>query len=184
MSPSPRIEGVLEIRSSAGSFIAALRRRVAAGLLSGGPGPRQNYEVVDRGEHGIGVRAVDWLTAINVGLNELDLDLSEPGTLRFRLRYPRWAAYCCAVCAALGIVGIGLLLTVDLRRLIANHPKWWLPGLTPEQNVLVAWGNVLFWGFVWPWILVAKHKPPLQQLLARLIADIDADAVDAMSDAG
>jgi hypothetical protein len=33
-----------------------------------------------------------------------------------------------------------------------------------------------FWGFVWPWILIALHQKPLHQLMRRLIGDIDGSA--------
>jgi hypothetical protein len=33
---------------------------------------------------------------------------------------------------------------------------------------------VLFWGFVWPWLLVALHKRPVRRLLERIIAEVDA----------
>lgn len=33
-----------------------------------------------------------------------------------------------------------------------------------------------FWGFRWPWLLVAFHKRPLHHLMDRLIAEVDAAA--------
>jgi hypothetical protein len=49
-----------------------------------------------------------------------------------------------------------------------------IPGLSIEQHVLVAWAMVVFWGFVWPWLLIALHKRPLRRLIERLIAEVDA----------
>jgi hypothetical protein len=70
---SPEIEGTVAIRSSGERFVHAFRQRVAVGLLTGRPHPRSNYVVSDAGPGHLVVRAVDWWTAINVGLNRLEL---------------------------------------------------------------------------------------------------------------
>lgn len=35
----------------------------------------------------------------------------------------------------------------------------------------------LFWGFVWPWLLIPMHKRPLHGLVVRLITEVDARAM-------
>ena len=45
------------------------------------------------------------------------------------------------------------------------------------QNVAVAWAMALFWGLVWPWLLILIHRWPLRRLMQRLIADVDSAAV-------
>ena len=32
---------------------------------------------------------------------------------------------------------------------------------------------VLFWGFIWPWLLIAIHKRPLHRLVARIVSEVD-----------
>jgi hypothetical protein len=54
-----------------------------------------------------------------------------------------------------------------------------IPGLSVEQNLLIAWVMVLFWGFIWPWVLISLHKRPLHRLIARLIAEVDAGVAPA-----
>jgi hypothetical protein len=176
MTLAPQIEGSVAVRSSAAQLVPALRQRVAAGLVLGRPHPRSNYQVTEAGSTHVRVRAADWRTAINVGLNELDLRLAQPGAVHFRVRYWRWAAYVLGLGAVLGLVGLVLLLAVDVRGYIAEHPRSRLPGLSIDENVAVAWTLVLFWGFVWPWLLIALHKRPLHRLVAGLIADVDAQA--------
>jgi len=173
----PEIEGDLPIHSSNECFIASLRQRVETGLIAGHPGPRQDYEVIQFGQKTIGVRATSWITAINVGLNDLLLDFSESGTVSFQLRYWRWATYCIALCGILGFAGIAMFYAIDIRRYITNHPNARIPGLTIDQNVYLAWGNILFWGFIWPWILVATHKGQLKKLLARIFSEVDSNAI-------
>ena len=44
-----------------------------------------------------------------------------------------------------------------------------------NQNVALAWALALFWGFVFPWILIAMHRRPLRRLMDRLIAEVDGE---------
>ena len=81
----------------------------------------------------------------------------------------------------LGGIGLALLLGFDVRGYIASHPSSQLQGLSVDQNLLIAWAMVLFWGFVWPWILIAMHNRPLHRLIAPLIAEVDAQAAGAAS---
>jgi hypothetical protein len=76
----------------------------------------------------------------------------------------------------LGTIGIVLLVTLDVRGYMARHSSSTLPGLSIDQNLVIAWFMVLFWGFVWPWLLAPIHKRPLRRLVERLIADVDARA--------
>lgn len=177
MNFSPHIEGTLSIKAPNEQFAAALEKRVNDGLLAGKPGPRSNYEVVESTGKSIRVRAVGWWTAINVGLNDFRLDLTQTGKLHFRLQYWRWAIYCIGVCFVIGLTGILFFWAIDLRAYMAQNPGARVAGLTIEQNLMIGWGNLLFWGFAWPWILIAMHKRPLRRLLERLVAEIDESAL-------
>jgi hypothetical protein len=178
MTLAPQAEGTIPIRSSATHFLAAFRRRVTAGLLSGRPQPRSNYVVADGASDRLRIRAADWWTAFNAGLNELELQ-PQPGLVHYQVQYWRWAGFALGVGAILGLIGISLLLTVDVRSYIATHATSRVPGLSIDRSVAIAWAMVLFWGFVWPWILIALHKGPLRRLIARLIAEVDAQATAA-----
>jgi hypothetical protein len=122
------------------------------------------------------VRAADWWTAINVGLNRFELRSVAPDRIHYAVRYWQWAQYAVGLSGAMGLIGLALLLGTDARGYIERHPGSMMPGLSVEQNLAIAWMMVLFWGFVWPWLLVAMHKRPLRQLVARLIAEVDAQA--------
>jgi hypothetical protein len=174
MTLAPKIEGVVPIRSSAAQFVAAFGQRVAAGLLTGQPHPRSNYQVAEESAVMLRVRAADFWTAINVGLNDLELRLPSRGSVQFRVRYWRWAAYGVGLCGVLGLTGLVLLLAFDARGYIARNPMSRLPGLSIDQNLAIAWGMVLFWGFVWPWLLIAVHKRPLRRLVEQLVREVDA----------
>jgi hypothetical protein len=71
-------------------------------------------------------------------------------------------------------VGLLLLVTLDVRGYIASHSASQLPGLSIDQNLVVAWGMVLFWGFVWPWLMIALHMRPLHRLVTQIIGEVDA----------
>lgn len=50
------------------------------------------------------------------------------------------------------------------------------PGLSIDQHLYFAWAMVLFWGFAFPWLLIALHKRPLHRLVASLVTEVDAAA--------
>jgi hypothetical protein len=137
---------------------------------------RNNYVVTRRGADVLAFRAASWWTAVNVGLNDVELALDLEGRLRYGVSYRRWMGYAVLVCAALGAGFIVFLLTSDVRAYLVENPFSMVPGLSLDQNVAIAWGMAVFWGFAWPWILTALHRRPLRKLISRLIAEVDATA--------
>src|SRR5262245_571688 len=170
---NPEVDGTVSFRSATPDFLEAFRQRVKNGLLTGQPNPRSNYLIGETGPSHVVVRAGDFWTAFNVGLNSLELQIQEQGLVRYRVRYWRWARYSLALGGALGLMGIVLLLTFDVRTYIAEHPASMLPGLSLDQNLLFAWFMVFFWGVVCPWLLIPMHKRPVRRLVERLIAEVD-----------
>jgi len=171
---TPQIDGTVPIRSAGPRFLEAFRQRVKAGLLTGRPHPRSNYRVDETGSDRLVLHAADWWTALNVGLNDVHLRLEQEGSVHYTVTYWRWAGFSLALGGMLGVIGLVLLLSLDVRGYIARNPNSMVPGLSDDQNLLIAWVMVLFWGFVWPWLLIPMHKRPLRGLLTRLIAEVDA----------
>lgn len=176
MTPIPEIEGTVTIQSPVERFLRAFRRRVGVGLLTGRPHARSRYTVSDEGPEHLAFFADDWWSAVNVGLNRVELSQVQPGVIRYRVRYWQWARYALAVSGGLGLLGIGLLLSVDVRGYMASNPTATISLLSLDQNVFAAWFMVLFWGFVWPWLLISLHKRPLRGLITRLITEVDTEA--------
>jgi len=179
MALTPELEGTASIRSSPDAFFRAFRRRVSRGLLTGRPHPRSNYVVTEAGPARLEVRANGWWTAINVGLNRLELRPSSPGVIRYHVRYWQWARFVLFLSGALGLIGLVFLLGFDVRGYIIRHRSSMISGLSIDQNLLIAWSLVLFWGFIWPWLLIEWHKRPVHGLVARLIAEVDAEVESA-----
>lgn len=173
MSLAPQISGTAAIRGSAREFIRAFRRRVAGGLLTGRRDRRSNYEAAPSGPDELRVRAADMWTAVN------NLRFPAAGTVQYTVCYWRWASYVLSLSGLLGLVGVALLFTTDVRSYIARNPASRVPGLSVDQNLLILWAILLFWVFVWPWLLIALHKRPLRRLLERIIGEVDGDAVAA-----
>ena len=170
------IEGATPIRSEPRAFVAAFARRVSSGLVPGAAAARNRYEVTREGGDRIHFRAAGWWTAIAVGLNEVDLSAAA-GRVRYTVRYVRWATFALALSDLLGFALVLFFVFVDLREYLARHPDYALPGLSLDQNVALAWAMAVFWGFVWPWVVILAHRRPLRRLTERLIAEVDATAV-------
>ena len=170
------VEGSAAIRADRRSFLKALQRRVEVGLLAGRPEPRSRYVVTQRGRDRLAFCAADWPTAINVGLNDVEIEASASGRVHYAIRYARWAGYAVALCGVIGGTFIAFLLLFDLRTYLSRQADRASLGLPAEQSVTVAWGMALFWGFVWPWLLVALHRRPVRRLMEPLIGEVDSEA--------
>lgn len=176
MSLKPHVEGTATIHSPGPAFFAAFARRIEAGLLAHAAERRNRYLVTRQGADGLVFRAVNGWTAFNVGLNEVDLSSPSAGVVKYRIGYPRWAGYVIGAGAVLAVLGLVTFLLIDIRSYIAAHQFSRIPGLSLDQNVAVAWGFWLFFGFLWPWVLIVLHKGPLRGLMHMLIAEVDAAA--------
>jgi hypothetical protein len=177
-----RTEGVASIRADPRVFVRTFVRRIETGLL-GGASPRRNAYVVTRqGSDGLAFRATNWLTAFNVGLNDVELTISPDRRLHYTIQYRRWAYYALLGCGCLGLVLAGFFLILDIREYVERHAASRIQSLSTGQNVAIAWGMVLFWGLVWPWLLIALHKKPLRRLMDQLVAEVDATALNATHD--
>jgi hypothetical protein len=160
---APTFGGTVRIRTPSVAFLDQLRRRIDAGLLTGMS--RSRYVVTQQTDHALTFRAGDFMTAINVGLNQVEVRIPEDRRLEYVVTYRRWAAYCVVLCGLISLLCVtGFFLVPDLRAGIGGG------------GAAIFWGMVAFWGFVWPWLLIAMHKPFAQRLLNRIIAEVDTQA--------
>jgi len=110
----PRTEGFAPIRSEPGSFVQAFARRIESGLFPDASSRRSRYEVSRQAHDTLTFRAAGWLTAINVGLNDVELAVSA-GQARYTIEYRRWAAYAVLLSAAIGLAIAIIFIVIDIR---------------------------------------------------------------------
>jgi hypothetical protein len=164
---SPTFGGTVNIRTPRTEFLGRLRRRIDAGFLVGTPHRRSRYVVTKQTDRELTFRAGDFPTAINVGLNRVEVRIGEDSRLEYWVTYRRWAACCVAFCALIGTALIASYLLIPIMRAeIAAH----------NGGAAVFWGSVAFWGFVWPWLLIGLHKPFARQCLNQILTEIDTQA--------
>lgn len=82
-----------------------------------------------------------------------------------------------ALCGALGVAFILFLLAFDLRAYLVSQTGSGAPVPSTGPSIAFAWAMALFWGFAWPWILIAVHRRPLRRLIEMIISEVDGDAV-------
>ncbi len=170
----PRVEGTSTVRAEPREFVSTFARRIETGLFPRASSRRNRYVVTRQGADVLAFRATNWMTSFNVGLNDVELTVSSDGRANYTIEYRRWAYYVLLLSAGIGLVLIAGFVMFDVRGYIAGHAVSRVPGLSIDQNVVIAWAMALFWGFVWPWILIALHKKPLRRLMEQLIAEVDA----------
>ena len=172
---APSLAGTAVIQAPAPAFVRAFARRVESGIYPGTTPGRCRYDVTEAGPERLRFRALDWPTAISIGFNAVEVSAS-PGRAQYQVEYQRWAAYAVALGAAIGISLIACFLIFDLRGYLEAHRGLESLLLSPDQNLALAWGMAIFWGFGWPWLLIAFYKRSLRRMMEALIADVDANA--------
>ena len=173
---TPHVEGTVQIRAPAGSFVAAFVRRLEGGPFTGGSPRRDRYGVTRASDDALAFTALDALTARSVGLNDVDLAISPASVVHYRVTFWRWASYVVGLGGFIGVALIALFLAIDIRAYVARTPSAQLPGLSVDQNAGIAWGMAVFWGFVWPWILIGMHRSQVRRLIERVIGEVDETA--------
>jgi hypothetical protein len=124
---------------------------------------------VDQSEGELRFRSEGLLTGINIGWNDvqvlIDLSPETPGDrpkVHYRVTFFNWAAYGAGLC---GFIAICLIAAASVfgRKHLGEYPA----------AKTIFWIMVVFWGFVWPWILVALHKRPAAKALERLLDEVN-----------
>ena len=170
---SPSFTGKTGISSSGPAFLEKMKARVESGLLTGKPHRRARYVVTRHTQQELAFRASDFITAINVGLNEVSLRAVGDGTVEYSVRYQRWAAYVVGLGALLGGAFVVAFLFWDIGAQVERYPLVGDPALNRSVGLAALWALIAFWALVWPWLLVMMHRPAARRLLERIIRDVD-----------
>src|SRR5438105_13841942 len=153
-----RTEGTVGIRAGAQAFVCAFAQRVETGLLAGAAQRRNRYVITRRGSDGVAFRAMDWLTAFNVGLNDVEITTASEGKVRYTIQYRRWAAYVLLFGVAFALVLGALPIFFDRSGYIERNAVSRMPGLSIDQNVTIFWAMGVFSAFAWRAIIVRLHQ--------------------------
>jgi len=164
----PEFSGTYSPQSLRSDFLAAIAERVRRGLFPRASERRNRYAVVTESEEELRFRSEGFLAAISSGWNDVHVRIdSAPGSppnVRYDVRYFAWARYSVAFCA---LIAVGLIAGWSL------YGARFGAGQSAANTIF--WIVVFFWGFVWPWILVAIHRRPATRALERLLAAVNEE---------
>lgn len=173
---SPSASGVYLPERLSRRFLDGLAKRIESGLFPKASESRNRYVISSRTEGQLKFHGVGLLTSAYVGLNDVSVKVdSSPGSehrVLWNVKYWKWAMYGVRLCLLVGI----LLILTRFFLFPGWFSKWWycqpecFHGLCGE---ILFWSFVLFWGLLWPWILVVLHKRPVSRLLRYIFDEIN-----------
>ena len=161
----PSFAGVYKPGILTSDLLGEFATRVRSGRLFPSSPARNTYRIIEQNRDRIRFQAADFLTAFFVGLNDVSLELRGDG-IHYRVSYWKWAAYCAA---------LGGFILVALVACLLVWPRIVTPPTLPNQAIF--YGNAVFWGLAWPWILIAFHKRPAARCLERLLDETNKNNV-------
>jgi len=162
----PIFDGDLELGRIPNDFAARLHKRVEDGfLVKGQRSPRVRYTVRSESSDEITLAAGNFLTAYNVGLNNVSICRGGPTSLHYHVSYWRWT---------LTAVVHGLILGFLFLAIFAAFPGM-------REQIAAQWfglsiftGLLVFFCLLWPWILTAIHRPIAEKTLQRILREVMA----------
>ena len=159
----PEFEGELTLPSVPDDFTARIQRRLEAGLLMAGyRGPRTNYHVETMDRRSITFASSGFLTHYNVGLNRVTLTRVDPSRIAYKVSYWKWTLLAVAHGALLALVFVACYaLMPGMRRDIDAY----------RYGPAMFWSMVASWCLVWPWVLTAFHRRPVELALQRILRE-------------
>jgi len=159
----PQFDGTLTVGRIPDDFFSRIAERVRVGFFVRGNRKRANYSIRRSERYDVHFSAADFLTAFNVGLNEVRVFRVDGERIGYSVTYWRWTLYAVVLSAAIALPMIAgfLLLPSFSDQAVQMGPL----------GVGLFWGMVAFWGFVWPWVLTAMHKRFAARCLENILRD-------------
>ena len=172
--PLAKFHGRFTPRTEGRAFLARVARRVEAGFLMGRPHFRSRYAVASHSGDELAIRSENFWTDFNVGLNDISMRIARDGAIEYDVTFWRWLRG--------GLVGCGTFAAVMLLAFALPLPESLsiaaqMRHATPAERTLsyaVFWGSLAWWGLAWPWVLAAIHRRPAENLLRRILGEVDA----------
>tara|TARA_B100000614_G_C14280119_1_gene383128 strand:+ start:42 stop:572 length:531 start_codon:yes stop_codon:yes gene_type:complete len=154
-------------------FIWMLAARIDNGLLPKASNSRNNYEIVNVTDDSIRFRAVNFLTGINIGFNYVSIKINrEAGTINYQVSFWSWARYCIFLCLGIGLA-LGVLFLMPLMGLYLFSRSYY-PSTEEIKDYCIP--MVIFWGLLWPWILIVIHKRSAEKCLVKILEEVNEDS--------
>lgn len=167
----PSFRGVYRPEVLADDFVDRLAARIDSALFPMASAGRNRYTITERLPTRLRFRSVGLATGINIGLNDVSIRAEDRAPeIVYEVSYWTWAKYSLYLCG--GIAGVlGLILLATLLGLPMSYRHLRLP---TTVMWLVALPMILFWGVLWPWILIALHKRPAAKCLIRIFDEVNS----------
>ncbi len=170
----PRFSGRYEAATEPAALLARFRERAARGLLSNANHRRDRYRTEPAPGGGLRCEAASFATAINVGLNRIELRPAGERAIDYEVRYPVWTAFAAGMGGLLGVLLAASWFLFDIGGRLDRHDPLVGPQfISPGRAKLIFWGLTGFWGLLWPWLLAAFHKPFARRALLRVLRALD-----------
>ncbi len=167
----PSFRGVYQPEVLADDFVHRLAARVESGLFPMASAGRNRYTITERMPTRLRFRSVGLVTGINVGLNEVSVRVDNRAPeISYEVSYWTWAKYSLYLCAGIaGVLGLVLLATLLGLPMFGGNAH-----LPTSVMLLVSVPMIVFWGALWPWILIALHKRPAAKCLTRIFDEVNS----------
>lgn len=184
---APEFRGEIHFEQVPDEYAARLVQRVEQGLLNGVSRDRANYSALVLPDGGVQIRAHDFWTALNIGLNEIYIHRRDRHRITYYVTFRRWNRYGVVLGAAIAGVALGCVGIMNLfgaTRSSPFIPDSWSMGSSALHAIVVA--MAAFWGFIWPWILTEIHKKHAARCLDRILRECldNSEESSAMLDYG
>ena len=170
----PQFSGTYQPETISTQLMTNLSKRLTTGGVFPLASSRRNrYEVLEHTDTALRFRSTSLLTGITIGLNDvsLRLDQSQPvqPAIHYHVRFWTWAKYAIFLC--LGIIApCGIFILPPLFGIDLVPPHYIAP---VSQIKMVGIPMLVFWGLVWPWLLIALHKKHAARCLENILAEVN-----------
>lgn len=162
---TPVTSGTISVGVSP-NFISALAERIRCGLFPMAAENRNAYEVISQNERALQFRSTNIWTGINVGLNNVTVNVIQPDRIEYTIRYWTWTKYAIATCLSLFLTGV---LAITVGRIVL--PAAWFAEF--DKSPWIGISMLVFWGLLWPWVLTAMHKKSVRSCFERILDEVN-----------
>src|SRR5262249_43091414 len=103
-----------------------------------------------------------FLTAYNIGLNDVRLSRRGSNILHYQVSFWRWTRTA---------IAHGLLLGLVFAVCVAAIPEMWKQIAGQPFGILLFVSQAVFWCVLWPWALTAFHRIFAERALRRILQE-------------